>query len=62
MIIAVDPLKERRDMARRFGASSAIDPAAMDVVEAIKRLTEWRGADVAIDTLGGQNTFEADSR
>lgn len=59
LIIAVDPLKERREMARKFGASIAIDPTAVDVVEAIKRLTEGRGADVAIEALGRQNTFEA---
>ena len=59
LIIAVDPLKERREMARRFGASIAIDPTTVDVVEAIKRLTDGRGADVAIEALGRQNTFEA---
>jgi threonine dehydrogenase-like Zn-dependent dehydrogenase len=59
LIIAVDPLKERREMARRFGASIAIDPTAVDVVYAIKRLTDGRGADVAIEALGRQNTFEA---
>lgn len=59
LIIAVDPLKERREMARRFGASIAIDPTAVDVVDSIKRLTEGRGADVAIEALGRQNTFEA---
>ena len=46
-------------MARRFGASIAIDPTTVDVVEAIKRLTDGRGADVAIEALGRQNTFEA---
>jgi threonine dehydrogenase-like Zn-dependent dehydrogenase len=46
-------------MARRFGASIAFDPTAVDVVDAIKRLTEGRGADVAIEALGRQNTFEA---
>jgi threonine dehydrogenase-like Zn-dependent dehydrogenase len=59
LIVGVDPIKERRDMARRFGASIAIDPAAENAVEAIKRLTDGRGADVAIEALGIQNTFEA---
>src|SRR5262245_50626552 len=59
MVVGVDPIKERRDMARRFGASIAIDPAAEDPVDAIKRLTDGRGADVAIEALGIQNTFEA---
>ena len=59
LIIAVDPLKERREMAHRFGASLALDPTAVDVVDTIRRLTEGRGADVAIEALGRQNTFEA---
>ena len=59
LIIAVDPLAARRAMARRFGASIAFDPTAVDVVDAIRRLTEGRGADVAIEALGRQNTFEA---
>ena len=36
-----------------------IDPTAVDVVADIKRLTEGRGADVAIEALGRQDTFEA---
>jgi threonine dehydrogenase-like Zn-dependent dehydrogenase len=59
LIVAVDPIKARREMAQRFGASLAIDPNATDVVAEIKRLTDGRGADVAIEALGRQNTFEA---
>jgi threonine dehydrogenase-like Zn-dependent dehydrogenase len=59
LIIAVDPIRERRDMAHRFGASVTIDPAAVDAVAAIRGLTDGRGADVAIEALGSQTTFEA---
>jgi threonine dehydrogenase-like Zn-dependent dehydrogenase len=59
LIIAVDPIKERREMARRFGASIGVDPAAEDAVDTIKRLTDGRGADVTIEALGRQGTFEA---
>lgn len=59
LIIAVDPLQDRREMARAFGASVAIDPTQVDVVAEIKRLTDGRGADVAIEALGRQQTFEA---
>jgi threonine dehydrogenase-like Zn-dependent dehydrogenase len=58
LIVAVDPLEQRREMARRFGASIAIDPRTTDVVTAIKGLTGGRGADVAIEALGRQDTFE----
>ena len=58
-IIAVDPVAERRAMARRFGASVAIDPTAVDVVQTIRALTAGRGVDVAIEALGRQETFGA---
>ena len=46
-------------MARRFGATVTLDPNAGDVVAEIKRLTGGRGADVAIEALGRQETFES---
>ena len=45
-------------MARRFGANVTIDPRDDDPVAAIKRLTDGRGADVTIEALGQQETFE----
>jgi alcohol dehydrogenase len=59
LIVAVDPVPERRAMARRFGASVTLDPKTCDVVAEIKRLTTSRGVDVAIEALGRQETFEA---
>src|SRR5215213_7917468 len=59
MIVGVDPVPERRDMARRFGASVTLNPAECDVVAELKRMTGGRGVDVAIEALGGQPTFEA---
>jgi threonine dehydrogenase-like Zn-dependent dehydrogenase len=59
LIIAVDPISERRSMARTFGASVTIDPTALDPVAEIRRLTDGRGADVTIEALGRQSTFEA---
>lgn len=59
LIIGVDPVPERRAMARQFGATITLDPAAVDVVAEIKRLTEGRGADVSIEALGLQETFES---
>jgi alcohol dehydrogenase len=58
LIVGVDPMAERRAMARRFGASVTIDPNAGNVVEELKRLTDGRGVDVAIEALGRQETFE----
>jgi alcohol dehydrogenase len=59
LIVGVDPVPERRAMARRFGAAVTLDPTACDVVAEIKRLTDTRGVDVAIEALGRQETFEA---
>jgi threonine dehydrogenase-like Zn-dependent dehydrogenase len=59
LIIGVDPLADRRSMAQQFGAAVTLDPAACDVVAEIKRLTDGRGVDVAIEALGRQETFEA---
>jgi len=58
LIIAVDSVPERLDMARRFGANMTIDYRQTDPVAAIKRATGGRGADVAIEALGQQATFE----
>ena len=58
LIIAVDSVPERLEMARRFGANVLINFAEQDPVAAIKALTDGRGADVAIEALGRQETFE----
>jgi threonine dehydrogenase-like Zn-dependent dehydrogenase len=59
LIVGVDPTPERRAMSSRFGASVTINPNACNVVEELKRLTDGRGVDVAIEALGRQETFEA---
>jgi threonine dehydrogenase-like Zn-dependent dehydrogenase len=58
LIIGVDSVPERLEMARKFGASVLINYREQDPVAAIKRLTGGRGADVAIEALGTQGTFE----
>jgi alcohol dehydrogenase len=59
LIVGVDPTAERRAMSTRFGASVTINPNACNVVDELKRLTDGRGVDVAIEALGRQDTFEA---
>jgi alcohol dehydrogenase len=58
LVIGIDANAERLTMARRFGANVTLDPRAGDPVDAIKRLTDGRGVDVAIEALGQQETFE----
>lgn len=57
-VIAVDGIPERLDMAKRMGADAVINFKEQDPIEAIKRVTEGRGADVAIEALGTPTTFE----
>ena len=52
MIIASDPLAERREKARIFGATHTLDPAAEDVVEACMNLTGGIHVDYAFETAG----------
>jgi alcohol dehydrogenase len=58
LIIAVESDPVRAQVARRMGADSVLDFKEVDVVEEIRRLTAGRGADVAIEALGTQMTFE----
>jgi threonine dehydrogenase-like Zn-dependent dehydrogenase len=57
LIIAVDSVPKRMEMAKRMGADVVLDPKSQDVVAEIKRLTGG-GVDVAIEALGQQATFE----
>jgi alcohol dehydrogenase len=58
-IIAVDRLPERLEMARRLGADHVVDFSKVNPVAEIMRLTDGRGVDVAIESLGTQSTFES---
>jgi threonine dehydrogenase-like Zn-dependent dehydrogenase len=59
MIIGVDAIPERLEVARRLGADFIINFKKTDPVAEIMRLTEGRGVDVAIEALGTQTTFES---
>jgi len=58
LIIGVDRVPARLAMARSMGADVVLNPDDQDVIAEIKRLTGG-GADVAIEALGQQATFEA---
>jgi threonine dehydrogenase-like Zn-dependent dehydrogenase len=58
-IIAVDRLTERLQMARGLGADHLVDFSRVDPVKEIMRITQGRGVDVAIESLGTQATFES---
>jgi alcohol dehydrogenase len=57
LIVGVDGDERRRAVSRRMGADVVLDPRQVDVVAEVRRLT-GAGADVAIEALGTQETFE----
>lgn len=57
LVIGVDSVPARLEMAKRMGADVVLDHTQQDVVAEVKRLTGG-GADVAIEALGKQETFE----
>ena len=58
-VIAVDPLRKRRDLASVFGADSVLDPAAVpDIADYIHELTGGTGVDVAIECAGRYDALD----
>lgn len=51
-VAAVDPIAIRREVATKAGADLALDPTTQDVGAELKKATEDKGIDVAIETSG----------
>ncbi len=58
LVIAVDPLKNRREIAERNGADFSLDPLSSDIGWEIKRLTDKIGADSIIETSGNSAALQ----
>ncbi len=58
LVIGVEPVAERQQMARRLGANVTLDPTKVDAVAEIKNLTGGLGVDIAVEAIGLQETFE----
>lgn len=52
VVIAIDPLADRREASVRVGATHTIDPATGDPVERVRELTDGRGADYSFEVVG----------
>lgn len=59
LVIAIDSVPKRLELARRFGADVVLDITKGDGLAEILKLTEGQGLDSAIECLGAQATFEA---
>lgn len=51
-VIVIEPLKNRRDMALKFGADYVVDPTAVNVRDAVYDLTDNRGGSVVVECSG----------
>jgi threonine dehydrogenase-like Zn-dependent dehydrogenase len=58
LVIAVESVPRRKELAINFGADAVVDYEETDAVEAILELTDGVGVDSAIEALGAQATFE----
>ena len=57
-IIAIDLADSRLEAAKMFGADMVINNGREDALEAVRKLTDGLGADVAIEAVGVPSTFE----
>jgi len=56
-IIAVDRVASKLDLARTSGATEVVDSSSTDAVQAVRDLTQGRGADYAIEVVGHSATI-----
>lgn len=59
LIIGVESVPERQELARGYGADEIVDFTREDVVDRIMELTGGEGVDTAIEALGADVTFQA---
>ena len=56
-VYVVEPVEQRRERAAEMGATAVIDPVQGDVIEQLRELTSGRGADVAFDCVGTEDSL-----
>ncbi len=58
LVIGVESVPSRQELARFYGADVIVDFGKEDVVERIRELTDGQGVDTAIEALGADVTFQ----
>ena len=58
LVIAVESIPARQELARVYGADVVIDPTQGDVVQQVRALSGGQGVDSAIEALGAEVTFQ----
>jgi alcohol dehydrogenase len=62
LLIAVESVPERIEASKKFGANVVINPQEKDPVSEIMNLTNGQGADVTVEAVGLQATFDGATR
>lgn len=57
-IIAADIVPQKLEWARQLGATHTVNPKEQDLLEAVRSLTEGRGADYAFEVIGRAETIQ----
>jgi threonine dehydrogenase-like Zn-dependent dehydrogenase len=58
LIVGIDTVPKRLELAKRYGADVTIDFSHQDAVAAVRQLTDGAGVDAAIEALGGNLSFQ----
>jgi threonine dehydrogenase-like Zn-dependent dehydrogenase len=58
LVIGVESVPQRQDLARTYGVDEIVDFTREDVVERIMELTHEEGVDTTIEALGKDATFQ----
>jgi threonine dehydrogenase-like Zn-dependent dehydrogenase len=58
LVIGVEAVERRQQLAREYGADEIVDFTKVDVVERVRELTGGQGVDTAIEALGADHTFQ----
>ncbi|MGO1184273.1 MAG: zinc-dependent alcohol dehydrogenase [Micrococcaceae bacterium] len=54
----IEPIGDRRELARRFGAQHVVDPSTESLIDRADQITQGRGFDVVIDASGSRHAVQ----
>jgi len=57
LVIGVEPIERRKELAKRYGADVVIDPRECDAGLEIRKATGWKGVDISIETNGSYSAL-----
>lgn len=57
LVIGIEPIERRRKLAEQYGADITIDPKGCDAGLEIRKVTNWKGVDISIETSGSYSAL-----